>query len=78
MYLIPVQLLAAKCPSVKLLQKYNLVGLYGELISAYKKGDVTALQASLLKQQSTYIRQGTFLVLEKLILLTYRNLFKLV
>ena len=74
-YLLPVKLLMGKMPTAMLLQKYGL-GEYVDVVSAMKSGNVRMLNDALKTHQISFIKQGTFLVLEKLRNIVLRTLFQ--
>ena len=74
-YLIPVKLLRGRLPSVKLLQKYNLVE-YIPFVMAIRRGDLRTFHNTLQENQDEFIRRGTYLLLEKCKTVCHRNLFK--
>lgn len=75
MYLIPVKMLLGHMPSLKLLEKYELMQ-FAELSQAVIEGNLLKLNASLVKHENFFIRWGIYLILERLKIITYRNLFK--
>ena len=74
-YLVPVKMLLGQMPSLKLLKKYELEHFTG-VMEAVKEGNVIALNKALDTNEAVFIKWGIFLILEKLKILTYRNLFK--
>jgi hypothetical protein len=74
-YLVPVKLLLGAQPHPLLLERYNLPEL-AALALAVRRGDLRSFNATMEAHQVAFVRQGLFLVLEKLKLLVYRNLFK--
>ena len=58
-----------------MLQKYGL-GEYVDVVSAMKSGNVRMLNDALKTHQISFIKQGTFLVLEKLRNIVLRTLFQ--
>eukprot|EP00798_Chlamydomonas_sp_ICE-L_P003457 gene3457-13517_t len=74
-YLIPVKMLLGHLPSDQLLSQYGLQE-YKEIKDAVKDGDVGLLMRALNENQALFIQDGTYLLLEKLILAAYRRLFK--
>jgi len=74
-YLIPVKLLTGRLPSVKLLEKYNLVE-YIPFVISIRRGDLKTFHATLQQNQDEFIRRGTYLLLEKCKTVCHRNLFK--
>lgn len=74
-YLIPVKMLLGYLPSNFLLQKYDLVQ-FAEVVKAVKDGNLLLLTEAMNKNESFFIQYGVYLILEKLKVITYRNLFK--
>nr|SVE93619.1 EOG090X06A5 [Scapholeberis mucronata] len=74
-YLIPVKMLLGHLPSSRLLQKYDLMQ-FSEVVQAVKEGNLLRLNQALLQHDAFFIRCGVYLILEKLKVTTYRNLFK--
>ena len=68
-------MLQGRIASSSLLTKYSLEQ-YSEIIKHYKSGNIDGLRYQIGKNQAQFIRQGTYLILEKLQLLAFRNLFK--
>jgi hypothetical protein len=57
------------------LDKYQL-DEFKPIIEGIRKGDLRTFQDGLVKYQGRFIRQGTYLLLEKCKTVCYRNLFK--
>jgi hypothetical protein len=57
------------------LQKYEL-DEFIPLVDGIRKGDLRTFQDGLVRFQDRFIRQGTYLLLEKCKTVCYRNLFK--
>ncbi|GKY92251.1 hypothetical protein MPSEU_000196300 [Mayamaea pseudoterrestris] len=74
-YLVPVKLYRGRLPSAALLQKYGLVEFVA-VSEAIRTGNLRTFHDSLLQFQHIFIRQGTYLLLEKCKTVCYRNLFK--
>jgi len=74
-YLIPVKMLLGQMPKESLLQKYDLLQFKG-VMSSVKEGNLHQLNKELNQHEKTFINWGIFLILEKLKIITYRNLFK--
>ena len=74
-YLLPVKLLMGKMPTAALIGKYGL-DEYADVVNAIKSGNVRMLNDALKTHQISFIRQGTFLVLEKLRNIVLRTLFQ--
>ena len=64
-YLVPLRLLEGHAASPQILQKYSLESQYGQIIDAFKCGRLGDLRAAIEARQAAFIRQGIFLVLEK-------------
>ncbi|NXJ69857.1 PCID2 protein, partial [Rostratula benghalensis] len=74
-YLLPVKMLLGHMPTVQLLKKYDLMQ-FAEVTKAVSEGNLLLLNDALTKHETFFIRCGIFLILEKLKIITYRNLFK--
>ena len=62
-------------PKEHLLKKHGLDSL-APLVAAVKSGDLKTFNDELAKNMMAFVRTGTFLLLEKVKILVYRNLFK--
>ncbi|XP_076632137.1 PCI domain-containing protein 2 isoform X1 [Colletes latitarsis] len=74
-YLVPVKMLLGYMPKHSLLEKYNLMEFW-ELMEAVKRGDLRNLEKVMEKHESFFIGAGIYLIVEKLKIIAYRNLFK--
>ena len=74
-FLLPVRLRRGALPREELLAKHGLEALY-PLVAAVKAGDLRTFNAELNANQMAFVKRGTFLLLEKVKILVYRNLFK--
>ncbi|XP_032685717.1 PCI domain-containing protein 2 isoform X1 [Odontomachus brunneus] len=74
-YLVPVKMLLGYMPKQSVLQKYNLMEFW-ELMESVKKGDLRSLEKVMAKHEAFFIGAGIYLIVEKLKLIAYRNLFK--
>ncbi|XP_012215541.1 PCI domain-containing protein 2 [Linepithema humile] len=74
-YLVPVKMLLGYMPKQSLLKKYNLMEFW-ELIESVRKGDLRSLEGVMTKHETFFIDAGIYLIVEKLKLIAYRNLFK--
>ncbi|KAM6178248.1 PCI domain-containing protein 2 [Rhynchocyon petersi] len=74
-YLLPVKMLLGHMPTIELLKKYHLMQ-FAEVTRAVSEGNLLLLNEALTKHETFFIRCGIFLILEKLKIITYRNLFK--
>lgn len=74
-YLLPVKLIQGRLPTKQLLEKYELHEFL-HLVEGIRTGNLRDFTDGLLKYQDKFIRQGTYLLLEKCKAVCYRNLFK--
>mmetsp|Transcript_21705 Transcript_21705/g.66882 ORF Transcript_21705/g.66882 Transcript_21705/m.66882 type:complete len:423 (-) Transcript_21705:42-1310(-) len=74
-FLLPVRLRRGSFPKPELLQKYGLAAL-APLVHAVKQGDLRTFNYQLDVNKRTFVERGTFLLLEKVKILVYRNLVK--
>lgn len=74
-YLIPVKMLLGQMPEEMLLKKYDLLQ-FKEVVLAVKQGNLLRLNDALENNEKFFIKCGIYLILEKLKVITYRNLFK--
>ena len=74
-YLIPVKMLLGHMPTLAVLQKYDLMQ-FQDVVQAVKQGNLLRLNEALEANEKFFIKAGIYLILEKLKIITYRNLFK--
>lgn len=74
-YLVPVKMLLGYIPSKQVLEKYD-IALFWELIEAVSKGNLKLYDDIKEKHESFFIKSGIYLVVEKLKIIAYRNLFR--
>jgi len=74
-YLVPARMLMGVYPTKELLEKYQLKE-YIKISDAIRNGDVKSYNEELEKYEELYISKGVYLVMDKLKLIVYRNLFK--
>ncbi|RUS89997.1 hypothetical protein EGW08_002264 [Elysia chlorotica] len=74
-YLIPVKMLLGSMPKTGLVRKYDL-RQFLDVAQAVRSGNLLQLNEAMQKHEAFFIRCGIYLILEKLKILTYRNLFK--
>lgn len=74
-YLLPVKMQRGRMPSNELLKRYDLLPFL-DVKEAVVRGDLLRLNEALATHQEFFIKVGIFLILEKLKVITYRNLFK--
>ncbi|XP_050343447.1 PCI domain-containing protein 2 [Nymphalis io] len=74
-YLIPVKMLLGYMPTRGLLQKYDLLQFW-DLTSVVKNGDLRGIDRIMEMHESFFIKAGIYLIVEKLKIIAYRNLFR--
>ncbi|KAK2153168.1 hypothetical protein LSH36_305g03077 [Paralvinella palmiformis] len=74
-YLLPVKMLLGHMPKQQLLKKYDLLQ-FSDVTTAVSCGNLLLLNEALQKNEEFFIKCGIYLILEKLKIITYRNLFK--
>ncbi|XP_040192183.1 PCI domain-containing protein 2 isoform X1 [Rana temporaria] len=74
-YLLPVKMLLGHMPAIQLLRKYDLMQ-FADVTKAVSEGNLRLLTEALTTHENFFTRCGIFLILEKLKIITYRNLFK--
>lgn len=74
-YLIPIQMLRGYMPNYSLLIKYDLKP-FAELSIAIKQGNIAKFNRDMIEYEDYFIQLGVYLFMEKLKMITYRNLFK--
>lgn len=62
-------------PSKAVLEKYDL-NQFVEVVEAVKQGNILQLNKSIQLHEVFFIKCGIYLLLEKLKIITFRNLFK--
>lgn len=73
--LIPVKILLGQMPKANLLVKYDLTQ-FEEVMKAVKEGNLLRLKNAMAVHETYFIKCGVYQILEKLNIITYRNLFK--
>jgi hypothetical protein len=74
-FLIPVKMLLGHMPKESALQKYKLTD-FSPVIRAVKEGNIKAFDESLEQGKDFFWKFGIYLILEKLRIILYRNIFK--
>ncbi|XP_074657657.1 PCI domain-containing protein 2-like [Tubulanus polymorphus] len=74
-YLLPVKMLLGHMPTLEILKKYDLTQFI-DVSKAVSTGNLLQLNDALQKHEVFFIKSGIYLILEKLKIITYRNLFK--
>jgi putative ubiquitin-RnfH superfamily antitoxin RatB of RatAB toxin-antitoxin module len=62
-------------PSKSVLEKYDLTQ-FVEVVEAVKQGNILQLNKAIQLHEVFFIKCGIYLLLEKLKIITFRNLFK--
>lgn len=62
-------------PTKAVLEKYDLLQLWG-VVQAVKRGCISDLDNVMQEHQTFFTKCGIYLIIEKLKIITYRNLFK--
>lgn len=74
-YLVPVKMLLGYMPSYKVLEKYDVVEFW-ELVCAVCQGNLKLFDEIMEKHESFFIKCGIYLIVDKLKIIAYRNLFR--
>ena len=74
-FLIPVKMILGHMPKESALVKYQLTAFI-PLIKAVKEGNLKAFDVALEQEKDFYWKFGIYLILEKLRVILYRNIFK--
>ena len=74
-YLVPVKMLLGYIPSREVLEKYDLSQLW-DLVQAVCQGNLKAFDDLMEKHETFFIKCGIYLIVDKLKIIAYRNLFK--
>lgn len=74
-YLVPVRMLLGHMPRRAVLQKYDVLQFW-ELAEALRTGNVRGFDEVIGRHEAFFIECGIYLIVEKLKIIGYRNLFK--
>lgn len=74
-YLVPVKMLLGYMPSKQVLEKYDLIQ-FCELVKAVCHGDLRLFDEIMDTHETFFIKCGIYLIVEKLKIVAYRNLFR--
>ncbi|CAH1963445.1 unnamed protein product [Acanthoscelides obtectus] len=74
-YLVPVKMLLGYIPSRKVLEKYDVLQFW-DLVQAVCQGNLKQFDQLMLTHESFFIQCGIYLIVDKLKIVAYRNLFK--
>ncbi|XP_017768757.1 PREDICTED: PCI domain-containing protein 2 [Nicrophorus vespilloides] len=74
-YLVPVKMLLGYMPSRKVLEKYD-VQQFWDLVQAVSQGNLKLFDELMEKHEQFFIKCGIYLIVDKLKIIAYRNLFR--
>lgn len=74
-YLVPVKMLLGYMPKKEVLERYDVMQFH-DLACALKQGNVRKLDDVIDRHEKFFINFGIYLLVEKLKIISYRNLFK--
>lgn len=74
-YLVPVKMLLGYIPNRKVLEKYDVLEFW-DLVQAVCQGNLKWFDEIMEKHETFFIRCGIYLIVDKLKIIAYRNLFK--
>jgi hypothetical protein len=75
--LIPLNFfLHGRKPTLKVLEEYNLVPFFHRLLCAARSGNVAVFSDEMTKYAAWYIKNGIYLLVEKIRWIAYRNFIK--
>lgn len=74
-YLVPVKMLLGYMPKRDMLEKYDVLQFH-ELSCALKEGNIARFDEVIHQHEKFFIEYGIYLIVEKLKMYGYRNLFK--
>ncbi|XP_050293059.1 PCI domain-containing protein 2 homolog [Anthonomus grandis grandis] len=74
-YLVPVKMLLGYMPSRKILEKYDILE-FSDLVQAVCQGNLKQFDEIMEEHESFFIDSGIYLIVDKLKIIAYRNLFK--
>lgn len=74
-YLVPVKMLLGYIPSKAVLEKYDVLEFW-ELVNAVCQGNLRLFDEIMEKHEEFFIKCGIYLIIDKLKIIAYRNLFR--
>ncbi|XP_052867079.1 PCI domain-containing protein 2 homolog [Anopheles cruzii] len=74
-YLTPVKMLLGYMPRKEVLERYNVLQFH-DLAAAVREGNVKRFDEAIRRHEMFFINAGIYLIVEKMKILTYRNLFR--
>ena len=75
-YLIPVRMARGSLPCKELLVSYGLEDTFWDIVEGIRVGNLDRFMSGLHRNRRSFISKGTYLLLEKCKVISYRNLFK--
>ncbi|XP_057666233.1 PCI domain-containing protein 2 [Diorhabda carinulata] len=75
-YLVPVKMLLGYIPSRQVLEKYDIVVEFWDLVQAVCQGNLKLFDDLMEKHEAFFISSGIYLIVDKLKIIAYRNLFR--
>lgn len=73
--MVPVKMLLGYMPKKEVLERYDVLQFH-ELACALKNGNVRQFDEVIKRHETFFIEYGIYLIVEKLKIIGYRNLFK--
>lgn len=74
-YLVPVKMLLGYIPSKQVLEKYDVIQFW-DLVQAVCQGNLKLFDELMEKHEEFFIKCGIYLIVDKLKIIAYRNLFR--
>ncbi|KAK9747013.1 PCI domain [Popillia japonica] len=74
-YLVPVKMLLGYIPKREVLEKYDVIQFW-DLVEAVCQGNLKLFDELMEKHESFFIKCGIYLIIDKLKIIAYRNLFR--
>lgn len=74
-YLVPVKMLLGYIPSKRVLEKYDVVQFW-DLVQAVVQGNLRVFDELMIEHEEFFIKCGIYLIVDKLKIIAYRNLFR--
>ncbi|KAJ8943732.1 hypothetical protein NQ318_007180 [Aromia moschata] len=74
-YLVPVKMLLGFIPSKKVLEKYDVIQFW-DLVQAVCQGNLKLFDELMEMHETFFIKCGIYLIVDKLKIIAYRNLFR--
>ncbi|KAJ8943463.1 hypothetical protein NQ314_009745 [Rhamnusium bicolor] len=74
-YLVPVKMLLGYIPSKTVLEKYDVIQFW-DLVQAVCQGNLKLFDELMEMHESFFIKCGIYLIVDKLKIIAYRNLFR--